>query len=394
MRRYLIFILSAFVSLQGAFSDDANLLGDWGGVRSTLSDKGIEVESIVTFDALSNVSGGIKRDEAYLGNYDLTVTVDTEKAGLWSGGTVFVYGLGNWGDTPSAIVGDTQASDNIEAPETFKLYEAWVNQAFNDGKIEVLFGLHDYNSEFSALEYAGSLLNSSFGISVDISQVGPSIFPTTSLAGRVRITPVEHSYLQAAVYDGVPGDPNNDKGTHVKLSVDDGLFYGVEGGFLGDEGADYFKLALGGWYHTTDFENFSGSFVNHNSGVYVIGERKLYSEEDVEQGLGAFFQLGFADSDNNQVDQYFGAGFTYRGLLPSRSSDTLSFGVAHARNGDEFRSVETTFEKAETALELNYRIEIAPFFAITPDVQYIINPGTDPELDNATVVGARFELAM
>jgi porin len=359
-----------------------------------MSDNGIEMQSILTFDTLSNVSGGVKRDEAYLGSYDLTVTVDSEKGGLWSGGTVFVYGLGTWGDTPSNIVGDIQWTDNIQAPETFRVCEAWINQASSDGKFQFLFGLHDFSSEFEILQYAGGLLNSSFGISIASTQVNPSIYPTTSLAARVRMTPVDNSYLQIAVYDGVPGDPNNQKGTQIKLSVDDGLFYGIEGGFLGGDGADYFKLALGGWYHTTDFESFSGSPVNNNSGMYLIGERRIYSEEDAEQGLGAFFQLSFADSENNQIDQYFGLGLSYKGLLPGRSGDTLSMGVAHARNGDEFRAVESSFERAETALELNYRIEVTPYFAITPDIQYVINPGTDPDLDNATVLGARFEMAM
>lgn len=394
MRIVLAIGLFFFAAIYSASADENHLFGDLGGLRSKLSESGLEIESILTYDAIANVDGGVKRGEAYLGNYDLTATLDTEKAGFWNGGTVFVYALGSWGDALADLVGDYQFSSNIQSPQSIKIYEAWVNQDFRDGRLSVLFGLHDYISEYGILEYASGLINSSFGLSADIAQVGPSTLPSTSLAARIRLVPVENSYLQFAVYDGVPGDPNNSRGTHVKLSVDDGLFYGIEGGFLGADGEDYFKLALGAWHHTTDFENFAGALVNNNSGIYLLGERKLFSEEDSEQGLGGFIQLGFADSSNNQIAQYFGAGLSYKGLFPGREADALSVGVAHARNGDEYRLAETSAERAETALELNYRIELAPYFAITPDVQYIINPSSDPELDNATVIGARVELAM
>ena len=83
------------------------LFGDVGGARSTLAEHGISIESILTVDTISNVHGGVKRQTTALGNYDLLVTTDTEK--LWGvpGGTVFFYGLGNFGEAPSDNVGDS-----------------------------------------------------------------------------------------------------------------------------------------------------------------------------------------------------------------------------------------------------------------------------------------------
>lgn len=372
-----------------------HLFGDWGGTRTTWENNGVAIESIVTFDTISNVNGGVDEDTANLGNYDLTFTIDTEKVGLWKGGTFFTYVLGNWGNAPSELVGDLQVTDNIETTETLKLYEIWYDHNFWDGMVSVLVGLHDYNSEFDALEYAGNLLNSSFGISVDISQVGPSIFSTTSLATRIKVSPSENSYIQTAVYDGVPGDPNNEHGTHVQLDTRDGLFYALEAGIVGGEtAADYYKAAIGGWYHTTDYEDFNGEFRNHNSGLYGIAEKAIWREEDPEQGLGVFLQLGFASPSRNQIGQYYGGGFAYTGLLPCRDGDVTSFGFAHARNSDDFKDSDPTAKSSETALELNYRAEITPYLAVTPDIQYVINPGTTPDLDDALVIGARFEVSM
>jgi porin len=71
--------------------------------------------------------------------------------------------------------------------------------------------------------------------------------------------------------------------------------------------------------------------------------------------------------------------------------------VGAITNSDTFRRVQaelgSTFEAHETAIELTYRMQATPWLALQPDVQYIVNPGTDPSLDNAWVVGLRFELS-
>ncbi len=384
-----------FVSISFAESDEgseqANLFGDWLGFRQSLEDKGIAMDSVLTLDTIGNVSGGLERKAVFLGNYDLTASIDTEKAGLWADGTIFTYILANFGEAPSSIVGDTQASDNIEAPETIKLYEAWYEHSLFAGASTLRIGLYDYNSEFDALNFAGGLINSSFGISPDISQVGPSIFPTTSLAVRLKVLPAENYYMQGTVYDGIPGDPNNERGTRIRFDSGDGLFYGLELGREGGEGIDYWKAAAGFWYHTAEFEDFKGELQDNNCGMYYIGEKMLLAEEDGEQGLGAFIQTGFARAKRNQVQQYYGVGLSYTGVVPNRNKDVLSFGVANALNGSEFVDQDDSIKRA---IELNYRLQATPYFALTPDVQYIINPGTTKGVDDALVLGLRTEIAM
>ena len=64
--------------------------------------------------------------------------------------------------------------------------------------------------------------------------------------------------------------------------------------------------------------------------------------------------------------------------------------------GDEFRRAQREIgldpERHETALELTYRAQITDWFGLQPDIQYIINPGLDSELDNAFVYGFRFDV--
>lgn len=384
-----------------AHAADYHLLGEWGGLRPAMEKNGVTADAVLTADFLYNTRGGLKEDGTVLGNLDLTFEVDTAKAGWWENGTFFLYLLGNFnsGRFMTEIVGDVQASSNIEADEAFKVYEAWYEHRFLEDRLSLLAGLHDFNGEFDVLEYASLFIHSSFGISPDISQTGPSIFPTTSLAVRLKVRPTEKSYIMAAVYDGVPGDPEDPPRTTVILKEEDGVFVAVEAGVSAGQPGEkgYYKVGAGAWRHTADVENFDGQPHDKNRGVYLIAEKTLYAEDAEGQGLGGFIQLGWADDDWNQIASYWGAGLNYTGLIPGRDRDGLGLAVASARNGDKFmefrRDVELApVEHTETAVELTYRAEVRPWLFVQPDAQYIINPGMDPAVKNAFQIGTRVEI--
>lgn len=390
-------LFPAIASAEDGFNSDDYLLGDWNGARSHLSEHhGLNLEIVSTADIFSNVAGGVRHGTKVPLNFDLTALWDTKKAGLWNGGKVFAYILGNTGSKPSTIIGETQIATNIEAEESVKLYELWYEQTFSGDLLSLLVGLHDYNSEFDSLEYAGTLINSSFGIQIDISQVAPSIFSTTSLAARARIAPTTQSYVMAAVYDGVPGREDNPRGTHIILHQDDGVFLASEAGLTGPEDApgDYYKLALGGWYHTKKYEDYSGDSQRQNGGLYLIGEKRLWSEDDAQQGLGGFFQLGWADASRNQVSHYFGGGLSYTGPIPTRDEDVVTCGFASAVNSGGYRRNNDGATLAETVFELSYRAKVTGWLAVQPDLQFIVNPGTDPAVDDALIIGSRVEVSL
>ena len=325
----------------------------------------------------------------------------TARAGWWQNGTFFLYLLGdvNAGGPLSDKVGDLQVTSNIEAPKAFKIYEFWYEHRFADGRLSLLAGLHDFNSEFDVLEYAGLFLNSSFGISPDISQVGPSIFPTTAPALRLKAQPGAGTYLLAAIYDGRPGDPELPRRNHLHTPGENGAFTALEAGVLrGKAGsADYVKLGIGGWVDTAGAEDFTGTRHSFNHGVYLIAEKTLFTTGEDGQGLGAFVQFGFADPQRNEIGRYWGAGLNYTGLIPGRDHDVAGIAVASARNGDHFLHFMQTaqasaFERAETVIEATYLAELRPWLNVQPDVQYVIHPGTDPALDDALVAGARVQV--
>lgn len=236
---------------------------------------GSTATAVLVGEFVANVSGGAEEDEAFLTNVDLTLEIDTARAGLWLGGTVFLYLLDNRGQAPTSFVGDMQGTSNIEAESTLKLYEAWYEHAIANGRAAILGGLHDYNGEFYALENSAVFLNSSFGVGPEVAQMGPSIFPTTSLAVRLRYQPNESWYALAAAYDGVPGHPSDPRGTHIILRKEDGIFYAAEVGKTNVTETDYSKWAVGVWVLDRDFTDVTGNARTLNHGAYLIGERTL-----------------------------------------------------------------------------------------------------------------------
>ena len=338
----------------------------------------LESEAVLTMESVTNLKGGLEQKTGYLENIDLTFSVDSEKADLWSNGTLFIYFLNNTGDNPTDFIGDTQGSSNIESYDTFKLYEFWYEQ--NIGELSILFGLHDYNSEFDALDGASLLFGSSFGISPDISQMSPSIFPTTSLALRVLWQNETGIYIRSAVYDGIPGNPEDENGTHVILGKKDGLFYGVESG-IESEGL---KFALGAWYHASEVVDFSGIQRDANGGFYAIGEFNIGGNNSL------FFQSGHAQSDRNAIDNYIGVGWHTSALFAS--DDEAGIGIARAMPSDTNKS-NNNLENAETAYELTYSYTFNDNLTIKPSFQYISSPSMSKTIDDATIFACRAELS-
>ncbi|MDH5546332.1 MAG: carbohydrate porin [Gammaproteobacteria bacterium] len=397
--------ISLSANAESIWSQD-NLTGSWGGARTNLENKGYGFEFAYVTDVMSNLSGGAAKGTERLDNVDLVFNLDAGKAFGMNGVSASFYFIGNTGGSPTDHVGDMQGVSNIDADNTFKLYEAWIETNFLDDALSFRLGLYDLNSEFDVMETAGLFLNSSHGIGPDFAQSGengPSIFPTTSLGFRAvyKLTPT--MYAQGVVLDGVAGDPNNPNGTQVKLGANDGLLVSGEMGFATDpedKGTAYTKFAVGSWYYTQSMAtNSLGSAITpqNNSGYYAVAERKLFSESGSgEQGLSGFARFGMANDSLNAIDYYYSVGFVYSGLIPGRNKDQFGFAVANAHTSqlvyDALSASSFNPSGQETNIEVTYRLELTPWMVVQPDLQYVVTPSARQSIANALVVGSRFEL--
>jgi len=352
-------------------------------------------------------SGGADKVTTYHGNLDLTLSVDGEQALGWPGSTFFVHVLNDHGGKLNETVDSIQGVDNIEvADNATRLYQLWVEQRLADDRFSALVGLYDINSEFYVTDAAGVFLNPSFGIGTEIAQTGengPSIFPVASLGLRLKVSPTANTYLQLALLDGVPGDPDHPKRTAVKLESGDGLLWIVEGGTSVDiTGLGGGKLAVGAWGYTEEVDDVlrtdgaGDPRQVRNQGAYVLFDQPLYrAGSDGARGLDAFLRVGLADDDANAVDIGWQAGVAYTGLFAARSEDVLALGVTYAGLGDPYRDAVRAAgdpdPRDEWIVEATYRVQINEHFALQPDVQYVRH--WDRSVGHVTVIGLRGELA-
>jgi porin len=405
-------------------AESKRLGGSLFGLRDVLDEAGLDLEIVYTIESVSVASGGIRRRTEVLDNLDLLLTADLEAMLGWKHARVLLYGLGNHGGDPTRSVGDFQATSNIEAPDAFRPYEAWFEQSTEKDRWSVLVGLYDITSEFDIIPAAGLFIHSSPGTGAEFAasgRNGASTFPFTSLAARGRVRPAEWCYLQAVVADGVPANPARPRSNAIRFDDGDGVLLTAEFGVFNlpsstlrrrtraryelpneRQYGHFGKFAVGVWGYTSRFQRLgagANGTTRGSTGAYVLAEQRVYHEqEDERQGLALFARAGVADDRVQVLDRYLGAGAVYRGALPTRGADELGFAVSAARFGVPYRrSVEEPgrpFAPWEIAFELTYRIQITPALWIQPDLQYVVDPGGDPTIDDALVVGLRGQVAL
>ena len=184
------------------------------------------------------------------------------------------------------------------------------------------------------------------------------------------------------------------------MNKDDGILSIAEFYYSKDNpGSEFYKYSLGGWFYSSEFEEIKNPLESgrENSGFYAFAERQLYFENTVDsQGLAAFTRLGFANSSYNQLESYFGIGTVYTGLIPGRDEDLIGLALAKANNGqdyiDSIKNSGGEVDNSEINLELVYDTGILPWLRLQFDMQYVINPGTNPDLKNALALGMRFAI--
>jgi porin len=401
-------------------------LQPWDKLQKQLDDRGIQLGIRYDGAGFANTTGGLRRGATYLGNLNLQLTADAERLAGWPGATVFVYGLGIHGGRPShRFVGDAQGVSSIEAPAKWKLEEGWIQQNLFANRFSALAGRYDLNSEFYRLQSAGLFLNSSFGIGPEFSQSGtegPSIFPNTSVGARFAVKPIEEIVMRTAILDGVPVE--RPSGAQAVFAKHDGALIVTEAAYLyrpaGSEqprtrqfrigrnccGAYTGKLAVGGWYYSASFDDLkkvrsNGEPVRHrgSGGGYLLADWTVYKDANVPDRQAALFgQFGVGDPRVNRFAYYTGGGLTITALIPGRTQDELGLAVAAAHNGSEYMAAQRKqglgVQRSEVALELTYLAPLGAHLAVQPDVQFVINPNTDPKLRNALAFMLRFEVSL
>jgi porin len=359
-----------------------------------------------TGEAWDNVSGGIHTGTAYLQNFDAQLSVNTDKAFGWTGGRFFIEGFYNTSSSlDTHYVGAAQDPSAIDTSgqRMIRLYQAYYDQ--NLGKTDVLFGIYDLETEFGNTKPMDIFFNGAYAWTTTLDQSGqqglngPSTYPNTALALRVRRQIDDQWSVQGAVLDGMSDSAAHLRSTDVQIKEKYGAL------LIGE--VDYApiartKIMAGFWNYTGKFDtqnetNSDDSIrqVYGSRGGYIGGATRLYTIKG-PRGLDGFANIGFADSRVNQIDRSFNAGLNFTGLLDARPSDKLGLAVGIAGAGNPYKQAQIAagngVQSYETNVELTYRATLTSWLTVQPDIQYFVHPNFDPTMKNDFLIGLHFEI--
>ena len=412
-------LCSAFLLIHPAAANDAccadtpdpvfsALTGDWGGVRSRLKHNGFDVFADYAAEVFGNPKGGRKRGLVYNALLRLALDVNLEKPLGWSDASFRLSGLYPHGTSGSLRdVGDASVYSSMDAYDSVRLIDFWVEQHLFEGKAALKVGQMLVDAEFGLTDAGALFINSSYGVpSPPITPMPFAAYPVAALGVRLKVEPGRGFYGMAGVYDGNPSsgdfaDPTDGAtgtakrhGTDWALRGSEGTFYAGEIGFQRSEGAFPGTYRLGLLHHSDDFADVrKGPATTHSgstSGYYVLDQTLWQKADGSKEGVSAFLRGTLAEEKTSTMSESLQMGAVCTGLFSS--DDKL--GVALARN--KFSPGQVTVvdgreyePSCETVAELTYLIPLRPYLRVQPDLQYIHRPGGTSAFSHAWVLGVR-----
>ncbi|GJM15977.1 MAG: hypothetical protein DHS20C13_13040 [Thermodesulfobacteriota bacterium] len=390
--------------LSGKWRTTPSLFGSYGGFWDKLEEKGVQVIVAYFGQLATNPSGGERKGASWKGDINGSVFLDLERLVGWKRG-YFLYSISyiNPGKSLSLdYIGNffPVQLDNGDDDGSFRIVHLVFGQQLFNNTTEIVLGRLITGEDFAFLSLACTSLNQGIcGNPIAGKQsITFPVYPFAAWGARIKVKPHSDWYAQIGtylVYEGIFN--SNTAGIEFKVPNGSGFLTLGEVGYIVGNYKNVPGLPgifkLGSYYDSERLEDLdSGRNVDGTWGIYIMGQQMLYSENGkYTQGLSAFLALSYAPENRNIITFMTSGGLSYQGLIPSRSQDTLAFIFAYGLFSDDLnefnRNNGDPNQDAETILELNYRIQVAPWLFVQPDVQAVINPDGRSDIDDALVIG-------
>ncbi|HVC62253.1 MAG TPA: carbohydrate porin [Acetobacteraceae bacterium] len=412
------------------------LAGDWDGLRKRLADSGIVFGLQEQSEVWDNSAGGRRRGATYDGLTTASLQIDLDRLAGWSGATFFVDAFQIHGRGPSDnLVGNLQDVSNIEATRGAKLYDLWLEQTLLNGRLNVRLGQEGAADEMAIVGDAALFLNASFGFpavpTTDLPSGGPN-YPMAAPFVRVRYRPGDAITLVGAAFSGDPappggGDPQRRDAGGAAFRLNDHALLFAELWYSRNAGRDAAGLPavfkLGAWFDSGRFadplyDSTGLSLANpassgvprrhlHDFAFYGILDQTVWRKADnPHEGVAVFLQVMGAPGDRNLSSLFVEAGLNWKAPIAGRDNDAFGLAVAYEGIGAAARRFSSglaffsgsgvPYDRNETVVEATCQYQVAPWWTLQPDAQYVVNPGAGipagpnrKPLKDAFIVGVR-----
>jgi porin len=403
------------------------MLGDMWGLRSTLAQYGISIALQETSEVLGNVTGGSNRGADYDGLTQMALQLDTNRAFGWYGGTFNVSALQIHGRNLSADnLLTIQTASGIEADRATRLWELWYQQKFlEEDRLDIKVGQQSLDQEFMVNANGAYLINTMFGWatvpSYDFPGGGPA-YPLSALGVRARYRPIDSVTILTGVFNGSPspsggvccsGDPQQQNPSGTSFPLNGGVLLIAEAQYsypsLGtmlyaNQSEPLSRVyKVGAWYNSENFadqqfDNMGVSLANPasngmplahhgNYGFYATADQMVWIDPtESDRNINVFGRVLWApQADRNLITFSMNAGVTFHEPFLHRDDDTFAIGMGYAKVSSAaagldqataaFGGTFTPTRGGETYIEVSYQYQLAPWWQLQPDLQYVFNPG-------------------
>ena len=414
MKKLSLALLPFMVAMTSAQAESAfdpqgqYLFGDWDGKRTELAQQGIKFEANILTDTAYLAEGGRNEGADPLTSAQLWLgtQLDMEKLAGWDGVTVRAVATARQGQSTSVrdLQGNTPHMANVQGTfgrgnQDSRLSELSIEKTFKGQGLSIKAGRLGLGMDFNVM--ACDFASTAF-CAAQMGKWQGNIWMNTPVAqwgARVKQQLNPELVVQVGVYEFNP---------------DNGLSYGEDQGWsLDTDHADGVTIPaeviwtpkswvnglpgsyrVGGMYNTADDVANQKDIANPTDAKnrtfagWLAVEQQLTSIGQGRQGLHSFANFTWHDRDTNKVDNSQQIGVKYIGLADSQPNDILGLAVNRVHVNDRFADSHPAFDaSAEYNIELNYSYNATKWLMLRPNLQYVVNPGSSNQVDNALVLG-------
>lgn len=385
----------------GNIRERSTLIGDIGGERQRLYEKGVALDLGVTQVYQGVTSGGRGKEWKFSAAADYSLALDTQRFGLWPAGLLVVHGRTKVGRSVNVTAGTVSpvndpytTPDSAEDTKSF-LEEYYLIQGLT-GKLAIVAGrilfadfidinrfAHDAQTQFLNTGLKNSLLlgvlagaRSSHGIGLPY-QATPNI----------SLTPFFKSSNDEDGVWGSPGGLFSEYSTGVLASLHwkfgdlpgeaFPMFGYASKDALALDDPDLGRCIINGLElpHKKDnwLVGFSADqyfFMPEKAGAPAVQTARF---RKTPEGIGIFLRFYYAPEDRNLYSMFVSGGVGGRGVIPYRPLDRYGLGFYALIESDDLENQPVLRDTCGTEYgwEAFYNFAITPWLQFTPDFQYI-----------------------
>ncbi len=379
-----------------------HLLGDWGGVRPYLFDRGVNFDLQYISDSLSNVKSD--RNDRFVSWNRVRGTVDIDLGTLAGQSGWYFHATALWqdGGNLGKDLGLLTSPSGMSSTRTLRLDSWWLEKRWLDERLAARLGQFAGQDFYGAQHYASSFIFEPMGYALgNLFTDFESFDPPSTPAAEVRVVPINDFYVKSMVI-AEDRDPFSHNPTGLVPQFHGGAVIVSEIGFTPGKKASSVRAfdnvearkgysglyQFGASYNPGEFTTAAGNTESGNYLLYWMASQALWRvDPNGGKGLDATIAYDWSPPDINRNNTVFTAGLRFNEPLPLPIHNTMSLGYVRNHLSSDFRPKNASSWNIEHGLEFNMLLDVAPMVMLQPVVQYYANVGGGSQ--SAVVVGFR-----